>query len=193
MTSTFKGNRRLAWKLTIAAVAMSGLGYLMVPLYQSVCRMTGLNGSTGHIDYSAALRHVPDKSRLVTVEFVTNTAADMPWEFQPLVSSLRVHPGEIVTTRFSARNFGTQAMVGQAVPSVTPGQAAAYFYSVDGLCTSSQPLAPGEGKLLPLQFVVAPDLPPRIGTLILSVAFFAMPGLADRDQAPVTLALSSPL
>lgn len=187
-------NRRLAWKLALAALTMSSVGLAAVPLYQNVCRTTGLSGATPHIDYSAALAHKTDTARWVTVEFVANTAADLPWEFRPEVVSLRVHPGELVTTRFRARNLGRAAMVGQAVPSVTPGQAAPYFYNVDGICETRQPLAPGEAKELPLQFVVDPRLPPSVGTLTLSLAFFEAPGRAVAlDQAPVTLVLSSPL
>ena len=151
---------------------MGGVGYLLVPLYQSFCLMTGVNGTTSHIDYSAALRYAPDPARWVTVEFVTDTAGNLPWEFRPEVRSVRVHPGELVTTRFRARNLGSAAMTGQAVPSVTPSKAAAYFYNIDGLCESGQALDAGESKELPLHFVVDHELPPGITTLTLSVAFF---------------------
>lgn len=186
-------NRRLAWKLALAALLMSGFGYATVPLYERACRAIGLNGTTSHIDYSEALAYKPDTSRLVTVEFVTNTQGDLPWEFEPLVPNLRVYPGELVTARFRARNVGGAAMTAQAVPSVAPSLAARHFYNVGGLCDSGQALAPGEAKDLPLTFVVDPALPPGIGTLTLSLAFFEAPRAATRDAAPVTLVLGSPL
>lgn len=185
MTSLRSDNRRLGWQLALAALAMGGIAYLLVPLYQGFCQLTGLNGTTSHIDYSAALSHQPNTERWVTVEFVTDTAGNLPWEFRPIVGSLRVHPGELVTTRFRARNLGNVAMLGQAVPSVTPSKAAAYFYSVDGLCDSGQALAPGESKDLALQFVVDRELPPGIATLTLSVAFFeALSSPLDGADAP---------
>lgn len=189
MTALGLANRRLGWKLAAAAVAMIGFGYLLVPLYQSYCRMTGVNGTTGSIDYGAALRHKPDTSRWVTVQFVTATAGSLPWEFTSEVATLRVHPGELVTTNFHARNLGNVAMIGQAVPSVTPGPAAPYFYSVDGLCTSGQALAPGEGKQLPLQFIVDPELPREIATVTLSVAFFDARPRAATTTTPLAARL----
>jgi cytochrome c oxidase assembly protein subunit 11 len=166
-------NRRLALRLGGVAVAMVGAAYLLVPLYQGYCRMTGLNGATSRLDYGVALRRQADVDRWINVEFVTTTVASMPWEFRPDVPSIKVHPGQIVTTWFRAHNRGTRSLTGQAVATVTPGQAAPHFYYLDGgLCTSGQQLAAGESRNLPLQFLVADDLPPNIGTLTLSIAVF---------------------
>jgi len=188
MNTPQRANRLLAWQLAAGALAMSGLGLAAVPLYRSVCLGTGLSGATAHIDYSAALAHQADGARWVTVEFVTNTVGALPWEFRPTVERIQVHPGELVTTHFRARNRGQDAMLGQAVPSVTPGLAAPYFYSVGGICETKQPLAAGEAKDMPMQFVVDARLPPTVGTLTLSVAFFAAPG-----RSAATLASSRPL
>jgi len=182
-------NRQLAWLLALSATVMIGFGYLLVPLYQGYCRMTGLNGATAHLGYGEAVLQQANAGRSVTVEFVTDTAASLPWEFRPEVFSRTVHPGEVVVARFRARNLGNVAMTGQAVPNVTPGQAAPYFYTIDGLCTSALVLAPGEGRDLPLVFLVAPELPEEIGTLTLSVAFFEVRD--RRDGGGIAKALAS--
>lgn len=177
-------NRRLARKLAAIALAMVGFGYLLVPLYRVYCELTGFNGAaTSRAAYSdAALRKV-DTTRWVTVEFVATTNAGVPWEFRPDTVRLRVHPGDMVLTRFHARNLGQAAMVGQAIPSVTPGRAAAYFHKIECFCFSRQPLAPGEQKELPLQFQVDPALPADVGTLTLSYTFFEAPGQQTDGQA----------
>ena len=39
----------VAGKMLFLAAAMFGFGYLMVPLYDIICEVTGLNGKTGRI------------------------------------------------------------------------------------------------------------------------------------------------
>lgn len=185
MTDALK-NRRLAWRLTLAAAAMCGFGYLLVPLYEVYCQATGFNGTTGRrLDYGEAVARKEDAGRTVTVEFVANTNGTLPWEFRPETARLRVHPGQLVLTRFHAHNLAHVAIVGQAIPSVTPNQAAPYFHKIECFCFSRQPLGPGEGKELPLQFLVDPELPKDITTLTLSYTFFETPGIqADEDSRP---------
>ena len=175
MTSQQTTNRRLGWKLAVISMAMFGFGYLLVPLYQVYCQYTGLNGTTNRIDYGVAVAHKVDAARWVTVEFVANTNGSLPWEFQPELPRVRVHPGDLVLAKFQARNIGNIAIVGQAIPSVTPSQAAPYFHKIECFCFSRQPLEPGEGKVLPLQFQVDNDLPAGIDTLTLSYTFFEAP------------------
>ncbi len=168
-------SRRMGWKLALVATAMFGFGYLLVPIYRVVCEWTGFNGTTSRIEAVAARATVVDTSRHVIVEFVANTSGNLPWEFRPTVASVRVHPGDIVLTSFHARNIGNAAVIGQAVPSVTPLQAASHFRKLECFCFSRQPLAPGEAKEMPVQFIVDPDLPKNIGTLTLSYTFFSAP------------------
>lgn len=171
-------NRRLALKLAAVAVAMAGFGYLLVPLYRVVCELTGFNGGVvNRVAYGEVARSRVDMARWVTVEFVATTHSGMSWEFRPAAARLRVHPGDLVLTRFHARNQGHAALTGQAVPSITPGRAAAYFQKIECFCFSRQSLAPGEQKELPVQFRIDPDLPADIGTLTLSYTFFAVPGM----------------
>ena len=43
---------KTAKKLGLVAVAMFGFGYLMVPIYNVLCDITGINGKTGQIAQS---------------------------------------------------------------------------------------------------------------------------------------------
>ncbi len=61
-----------------------------------------------------------------------------------------------------------RTMIGQAVPSVSPGPAAAYLKKVECFCFNRQELRAGESKLMPLKFYVDPDLPDNINTITLS-------------------------
>ena len=166
-------NGRSFTRVALVAVAMFGFGYLLVPLYDVFCEITGLNGKTGRIDEAAiAARYEPDMSRLVTVQFVANNNIGMPWEFGPVVASMQVHPGKVYQTSFTAYNPTPSNMVGQAVPSVAPGKASRYFNKTECFCFNQQPLAAGETKDMPLRFIVDPNLPREVSTLTLAYTVF---------------------
>jgi cytochrome c oxidase assembly protein subunit 11 len=94
------------------------------------------------------------------------------WTFTANENSVRVHPGEITLTSYSAKNNGLESVVGVAVPSVTPELAALYFKKIECFCFNQQTLKPGEVKDMPIRFFVSPDLPKDITTVTLSYAFY---------------------
>ena len=166
-------NSRSFVRIAAVALAMFGFGYLLVPLYDVFCEITGLNGKTGRVDEAAvAARYEPDTSRLVTVQFVANNNLGMPWEFAPTVASMEVHPGRVYSTAFTAHNPTGRDMVGQAVPSVAPGKASRYFNKTECFCFNQQPLAAGESKEMPLRFIVDPNLPGDVTMLTLAYTVF---------------------
>ena len=92
-----QANRLVLRKLVVLAVAMFGFGYLLVPLYEKICEVTGLR-EIARADAPAANTQV-DRTRLVTMEFDANIRSDLPWRFKPLQGSLKVHPGELVQVK----------------------------------------------------------------------------------------------
>ena len=163
---------RLAIKLVVVVVAMFGFGFALVPLYDVFCEITGLNGKTDQLAASDAATLEIDRDRLVTVQFDGNVNSGLPWEFGPEEFSMKVHPGEVATTQYWAENLSSKAIVGQAVPSVAPAEASKYFAKTECFCFTEQLLAAGERKLMPVQFVVASDLPQDIKVMTLSYRFF---------------------
>ena len=166
-------------------VLMFGFGYLMVPIYDVFCELTGLNGKTGSISITRVTKMKVDESRLIKVEFVTNLNQAMPLEFGAAVPSMMVHPGKSYLTTFTARNLRSEAMVGQAVPSVSPGKAATYFNKTECFCFGQQAFAANEQRELPMSFVIHPSLPKDIETVTLSYTFFdvASPASPEHDHA----------
>lgn len=156
----------------LVVVAASAFGFVLVPLYNVFCTATGFNGKSSLIADPAVASTSVDRSRTVTVEFMNTTMPELPWEIRPSVTHMEVHPGEPNTTTYVARNSSRQAIVGQAVPSISPGQAAQYFQKLQCFCFTQQALQPGEEKLMPLTFIVSPNLPKDIGTVTLSYTFF---------------------
>ena len=166
-------NRRSAAKMAIVVVAMFGFGYLLVPLYDVFCEITGLNGKTGQVaEADVAARYEVDNERTVTVQFVASNNAGMSWVVAPEVASMDVHPGRVYATHFQASNPTGVKMVGQAVPSVAPGLASRFFNKTECFCFDRQPLEAGESKDMPLRFIVSPSLPAHVKTLTLAYTFF---------------------
>lgn len=166
-----EANARVARRLLISVVAMFGFGYALVPLYNMLCEVTGLNGKTGVVSAQDVGSDV-DIARTVTVEFLGTASSDLPWEFRPVVARVRVHPGELREIRYFAANLSDTVLVGQAVPSVTPSKAARYLSKTECFCFTRQRFEPGEGREMPVKFVVDANLPDNISTLTLSYTFF---------------------
>ena len=168
-----QANRKLVKRLLLVVAAAGVFGFAMVPLYDALCKITGLNGKTGG---AASAQKVQarkiDTSRSVTVELGGNTMQGLSWEFAPNQNTFRVHPGEIVRTAFHVKNPTNQVLKGQAVPSVSPGWTAQYFNKIECFCFKQQTLNPGESKEMPLTFFVSPELPEGVKEIALSYAFF---------------------
>jgi|TARA_B100000929_G_scaffold92088_1_gene72291 cytochrome c oxidase assembly protein subunit 11 len=163
---------KTAKKLGLVAVAMFGFGYLMVPIYNVLCDITGINGKTGQIAQSQVSVDDVDPNRLVTVEFDTNVNPALPWEFKAAQFKQDVRPGEIAEAKFVVENKSNKSVVGQAIPSVAPEQASLFFNKTECFCFINQVLAPGEKKEMIVRFVVDSDLPEKISTMTLSYTFF---------------------
>jgi len=177
---SLKKHGLVAGKSLLLAVAMFGFGYLMVPIYDIICEVTGLNGKTGRVSISEANSAVAE-DRLVTVEFVASVNSGGSWLFEPAVKEMQVKPGELNHAIYYAENLSNRAVVGQATPSVTPQAAAKYFNKTECFCFTRQPFEPKASKEMPLTFIIDPDLPINVDRVTLSYTFFKSP-----DQTPRT-------
>ncbi len=177
--AALRNHNRLIGRLLLAVAASAAFGFALVPLYDTLCRVAGLNGKTFSRGGLVAgddqpVAHV-DRARLVTVEFTGTVMPGLPWEMRPLRNSVDLHPGEMQQVAFLVRNNSDRPITGQAVPSVTPGQAAQYFHKIECFCFTQQTLGPGEVREMPLMFIVKPELDTDVRTITLSYAFFAAP------------------
>ena len=175
---TEQAKKRTLRRTLMLVVGMFGFVFALVPLYDVLCDVTGLNGKTRN-EAEQFTDASPDLTRTVTVEFLASVNESMPWDFEPAVTRMKVHPGQVHQTSFFARNRTGVAMVGQAVPSVTPGLAALHFRKTECFCFTEQSFAPGEGREMPLVFMVDKDLPKDITTLTLAYTFFDKQKLVD--------------
>lgn len=173
--------RRRHWlRLAGVTTGMFAFGFALVPLYGALCELTGFNGRSGNMVVASDVREQADESRLVTVELLTTVNGGLPWAFTADTQRLRVHPGKLYTVNFTARNARDHAVVAQAVPSVTPWNAARHLKKTECFCFRQQPFAAGEEKRMPMRFMLDPELPAEVETVTLSYTFFDAPEIAQR-------------
>ncbi len=175
MANVSQDNKIIIRKLLFVVVGMFGFGFALVPLYDVFCDITGLNGKTSG-RYVVEAPVIVDTSREIKVEFLANLNDGMPWEFEPLTRSVRVHPGEASRIEYVVRNNTDKDVVGQAVPSVSPGLAASYFQKTECFCFTEQVLKAGEEKVMPVVFMIDPAIDKNIHEVTLSYTFFIKPG-----------------
>ena len=175
--SVRRENARMVGKLVAITLGMFAFGYVLVPIYQQICEVTGINilslserqvpgaGAAGR-DAKLPANTQIDKSRTITVEFDANARG--LWDFKPAVHSIKVHPGEMATVMYEFQNVQNRRMAAQAIPSYAPRQATAYFNKLECFCFSQYTLDPGEKREWPVVFVIDPRLSQDVTTITLS-------------------------
>lgn len=163
-------------------VGMFAFGFLLVPLYDVFCEVTGLNGKTAG-KYEEPVEMIVDTNRTVTVQFLSHIDSGMPWKFKPEIHEVKVHPGEPMTISYHAVNPTGREMIGQAIPSLVPNDAVALFHKTECFCFEEQWLKGGEEAELTLQFVVDPELPEHVKQITLAYTLYDRTAetLASRD------------
>lgn len=164
--------KRTVRKLSLIVLGMAAFAWALVPLYDLFCEVTGLNGKTGGPYTYDPATTTPDTSRLVKVNFITNTNAGMVWDFWSEKGGVRVHPGELKEVNFFVKNTTDRVMVGQAIPSLVPISATQYFHKTECFCFNQQILQPGEEMVMPMRFIVGRELPKNVQSINLSYALF---------------------
>ncbi|MBY8073992.1 cytochrome c oxidase assembly protein [Vibrio fluvialis] len=178
-----QANRKLTVKLLLAVVLMFGFGFALVPLYDVMCKQLGINGKTNEVAAIQPKGMQIDESRTIRVEFMAHISHNMPWTFAPKVTHIDVHPGQVIQTAYLADNLSGSDLVGQAVPSVSPGQGATYFNKIECFCFSQQPLMAKAHAEMPLIFYIEPDIPDTIHTLTLSYTLYNITDKAEPQPA----------
>lgn len=185
---------RVIGRLLVLLSAAFVFAFALVPLYNVLCEATGFNGKTASrggfgvgglpAAASAAPRPAVDAGRHIRVEFTGTVMPGLPWEMRPLTVSLDIHPGELQQVSYLVRNTSGRTVTGQAIPSVSPGQAARHFDKIECFCFTRQTLGPGETREMPLAFIVKPEVDRDVATITLSYAFFGIDGEGQTPGAP---------
>ena len=151
---------------------MFAFGYALVPFYEKFCEVTGINNLL-QPDVLVQDSQV-DTSRWITVELDANVRG-LPWQFKPLQSSVRIHPGEPVDVMYEITNNTDRVINGQAIPSYSPRSLERYLRKFECFCFTKQVLQPNEVRQMPVQFIIESSIPADINTVTISYTFFELP------------------
>lgn len=176
-------------KLVAVVLCMFGFGFALVPLYDVLCDVLGINGRTNEeaVVYEAV---EVDTSRTITVDFITRTNSGMPWEFKAQTKRVEINPGEMAEVSFYVRNPAKRDIIAQAIPSVSPGTAALYVNKTECFCFKHQPLKAGEEAVMPMTFYIDPQLPDDISFFTLQYTLYDI--TENAEQAEVVAMNNSP-
>lgn len=152
-------NARVGLMAAAGALAMLGLGYAAVPLYQMFCQVTGFGGTTMKATEDDAARAAAVATgQKISVRFDASTSGGMPWIFKPTDATQTVTIGQRDIATYTARNDGSEPITGVATFNVTPEQAGKYFNKIQCFCFTEQTLAPGQEITMPVLYYVDPAM-----------------------------------
>lgn len=140
------------------AVAMVGVGFAAVPLYDLFCRVTGFGGTTMRADANVISSEPIVLTRTMSVRFDANASPKMDWSFRPEHPRDTVSIGARDMAIYIAKNNSSEAITGTASFNVTPIQAGKYFTKIQCFCFTEQTLAAGEQVRMPVLFFVDPKI-----------------------------------
>ncbi|MPR04311.1 cytochrome c oxidase assembly protein [Pseudomonas sp. MAFF 212408] len=161
--------KRLVTRLLILGVAMFAVGFALLPIYAVMCKAFGIQGFAAG-QYEG--QQVVDATRQVRVQFMSTNAVGMVWEFHSKADEVVVNPGAVTEMLFVAYNPTDKAMTAQAVPSISPAEAAVYFHKTECFCFTQQVLQPGQRIEMPVRFIVDRDMPEEVKHLTLAYTLF---------------------
>ena len=158
-TDTDRKNAKTGILAILGALAMLGMGYAAVPLYDLFCRVTGFGGTTQvATEAEANAAASVTATRDISIRFDASLARDMPWEFAPTQSTDTVRIGQRDIATYVAKNEGGEPITGTATFNVEPWQAGVYFHKIQCFCFTEQTLQPGEEVTMPVLYYVDPAI-----------------------------------
>jgi cytochrome c oxidase assembly protein subunit 11 len=168
-----KANQRVAISASFMAVAMIGVSFAAVPLYDMFCRVTGFGGTTQVAETAPGA--VSD--RVMTVRFDASLNRKMPWRFEAPEAAINIPVGESGLAFYRAKNPTDRMITGTATYNVSPPEAGIYFSKIDCFCFTEQVLQPGEAVDMPVSFFIDPEIltdseMDDVKTITLSYTFF---------------------
>mgnify|MGYP005991884051 CR=1 FL=1 len=167
---------RLIIKLVLFPCLMFGFGFLLIPLYDVFCEITGLNGKfelTAATDDQLLDQSVIIPPRDLVLQFTSASDAQEIWQFHPAEAQIEVTTGQQYRTHFTLQNPTNETIEFTSIPSLSPGLAAEYLIKTECFCFQKQVLLPGEKVEMPLIFQLRTDLPKEYTKLTLAYRIYA--------------------
>jgi cytochrome c oxidase assembly protein subunit 11 len=180
-------NGRTAALCGALVVAMVGVAYAAVPLYDLFCRTTGFGG-TPMVGTSAP---ATASDRTVSVRFDSNVSPALNWRFVAETHEITARLGEPQTVMFKVTNAGPAPSTGIATFNVTPELIGGYFVKIACFCFTEQTLQPGETLESAVVFYVDPDMAKDANTKDIPAVTLSYTYFQSKNGAPVTTAAAA--
>lgn len=182
MNTQPKNHKRLTLILVCGVLFMFGFCYMLVPIYNLVCKQIGLNGKSAVAATQKSSTMKVDVSRTIKVYFSTTIHGDLKFKFIPLQRYVEVHPGETKLVYFYAENQSGTDITVQAVPSITPNDGARFFKKTQCFCFTQQPFFKKEKADMPVYFFIEPEISKDIKEMTLSYTLFDASGFKKKQE-----------
>src|SRR5450830_2197340 len=85
-------NKKLVTKLVWLVIGSLLFAFALVPLYDVLCSLTGLNGKTSNTSALIPTAKL-DNTRWVNVQFTTHVMTGLGWNFYTKQQYITLHPG----------------------------------------------------------------------------------------------------
>ena len=180
-SSSARSNYAVLIACSVFVGCMVGAAYAAVPLYDLYCKVTGYNGTTQKVEQASDV--ILDQR--IRVEFDTNSAVDLGWDFKPVEPFVEPRIGETVKVNFKVTNRSVGVRTGRSVFNVTPMSAGAYFNKLECFCFTDVTLKPGETREMPVVFFVDPEIVNTPETRDLKVLTLSYTFYSSDGQKPV--------
>jgi len=171
-----------AKKLILICFSMFLFSFALVPLYNVICDVTGLNGNTSNLKEKVGSFNEVVSPKKLNIQFISHELDSKKLEFKPSEFEMTISPGKVYSTMYIAKNKSRSNIIGQAIPSVSPNEASKYLKKIDCFCFEKQIFKPGEIVQLPLYFAIDEKMPNRIKTVTLSYSFFEFVNVSNKDK-----------
>merc|ERR1712203_262272 len=124
-------------RILIIISGMLIFSFMLVPIYDVFCSITGLNGKmdiSKFGTYNKSSSSGINKSRIIAIEFDVTYNKNIQLDFKPKHYEIKLRPGEIFHTSYYVKNLTDKKMVIQAIPSIVPWIANKYFKKIECFC-----------------------------------------------------------
>lgn len=182
MSSAPRNHKRLTLILACGVLFMFGFCYMLVPLYQLVCKREGINGKAALTPTAMRSDMKADLTRTIKVYFSTTLHGNLNFTFVPLQRVVEVHPGEAKLIYFYAQNKSGREITVQAIPSITPSDAARHLKKTECFCFTQQYFFKNEKADMPVYFFIDPAISKDIKEITLSYTLFDATGFEKKGQ-----------
>ena len=177
-----KKNKRLTVILLCGVLFMFGFCYMLIPLYKLICETEGINGKSGSSASVRASGMQVDKSRVIRVYFASVIHGGLKFKFMPVQRYVEVHPGETKLIYFYAENQTGSNLTIQAIPSITPTDAARFLKKTECFCFTQQYFFNKEKADMPVYFFIDPAISKDIKEMTLAYTLFDASGFEKSQE-----------